>query len=41
MTNFNFGLAAAASFYQSVFGFCIVLFANWVVRRIEPEYALF
>jgi putative aldouronate transport system permease protein len=41
MTNFNFGLAAAASFYQSVFGFAIVLTANWVVRRIEADYALF
>jgi len=41
MTNFNFGLAAATSFYQSVFGFAIVLFTNWVVRRIEPDYALF
>ncbi|MCL2420296.1 MAG: ABC transporter permease subunit [Defluviitaleaceae bacterium] len=41
MTNFNFGLAAAASFYQSVFGFAIVLFANWVVRKLEPDYALF
>lgn len=41
MTNFNFGLAAATSFYQSVFGFTIVMVANWIVRRIEPEYALF
>ena len=41
MTNFNFSLGAAVSFYQSIFGFALVLFANWVVRRIEPDYALF
>ena len=41
MTNFNFGLAAATSFYQSVFGFVIVLIANWIVRKLESDYALF
>ena len=41
MNNFNFSLASAVSFYQSVFGFFIVTFANWFIKKIEPEYALF
>lgn len=41
MNNFNFSLASAVSFYQSVFGFFIVTFANWLIKKIEPEYALF
>ena len=41
MTNFNFGLAAAASFYQSVFGFIVVLVANAVVRKVDSDNALF
>jgi putative aldouronate transport system permease protein len=31
----NVSMAAAAQFYQSVVGFILVLFFNWVVRRIE------
>ncbi len=31
----NVSMAAAAQFYQSVVGFVLVLFFNWVVRRIE------
>ena len=34
-------LAAAAGLFQSVVGFVLVLLANWVVRRIDPERALF
>jgi putative aldouronate transport system permease protein len=34
-------MAAAAGLYQSVVGFILVLTANWVVRRINPERALF
>lgn len=41
MNNFNFSSAAAVSLFQSVFGFATVLIANHVVRRIEPDYALF
>lgn len=40
-TNFNFSLGSAAGAYQSVLGFLIVMFANGVVKRIEPDYALF
>jgi putative aldouronate transport system permease protein len=31
----NVSMAAAAQFYQSVVGFFVVIFFNWVVRRIE------
>ena len=41
MNNFNFSSAAAVSLFQSVFGFATVMTANYVVKRIEPDYALF
>ena len=37
----NFGFPAATSFFQSVVGLLLMLFANWMVRKIEPENALF
>lgn len=37
----NFGYTAATSFFQSVVGLLMMLFANFMVRRIEPENALF
>lgn len=37
----NVGMAAAASLYQSVVGFVLVVAANLAVRRIEPDSALF
>ena len=37
----NFGYTAAASFFQSVVGLLLMLFANYTVRRIHPENALF
>ncbi len=37
----NFGFTAAASFFQSIIGLLLMLFANFTVRRIEPENALF
>ena len=37
----NFGYTAAASLFQSVVGLLLMLFANWMVRKIEPENALF
>lgn len=41
MNNFNFASASAVGLYQSVFGFAIVMFSNWIVRRIDKDYALF
>ena len=37
----NFGYTAAASLFQSVVGLLLMLFANFMVRKIEPENALF
>ena len=37
----NISMAAAAGFYQSVVGFVLVILANWLVRRINRDYALF
>lgn len=38
---FNFAQGAAAGLYQSVFGLIVVLVANTIVRRVDPESALF
>jgi putative aldouronate transport system permease protein len=37
----NISMAAAASFYQSVVGLVLVVFANWMVRRVNSDEALF
>ncbi len=39
--NFNVGVSTAAGLYQSVFGLVIVLFTNHMVKRIDPDNALF
>ena len=36
----NIGMAAAASFYQSIVGLVLVLTANTIVRKIDPDNAL-
>ena len=41
MSNFNFSTGSAVSLYQSIIGFVIVLFFNWVVKSVEPDHALF
>jgi putative aldouronate transport system permease protein len=41
MGQFNFSLSAAVGFYQSLFGLFFVLTVNLIVKKIEPEYALF
>jgi len=41
MNNFNFSQGSAVGLFQSVVGFAIVMVANGVVKRIEPEYSLF
>ncbi len=41
MQSNNVGMAAAAGFYQSVIGFVLVVAANAVVKKINPENALF
>jgi multiple sugar transport system permease protein/putative aldouronate transport system permease protein len=39
--NSNFGFVAATSFFQSVVGLLLMLLANFSVRKIAPENALF
>jgi len=38
---FNFSQGAAVGFYQSIFGLVLVLLVNAVVKKIEPDSALF
>ena len=40
-TTGKLGMASAAGFYQAVVGLALVLVANMVVRRLDPEKALF
>lgn len=41
MSQNNFTTSTAVGLYQSIFGFVIVITANWIVRRMNPDYALF
>ncbi len=41
MNNFNFSLGSAVSLYQSVFGFLVVITANWLVKKLSPDNSLF
>lgn len=41
MNNFNFTQASAVGLYQSLFGFVLVMTCNWIVKRIDSDYALF
>lgn len=41
LTSANMGMTAAATLYQSVLCFIIIVTVNYIVKRIEPEYALF
>ncbi len=39
--NSNFGFTAATSFFQSIVGLLLMLFANGMVRKVAPDNALF
>jgi putative aldouronate transport system permease protein len=41
MQNHDFAMSAAAGIYQSVLGFIIIMTVNTVIRRVQPDYALF
>ena len=41
MNNFNFSQGSAVSLYQSLFGCLLVMASNALVRRLEPDAALF
>ena len=35
------GMSSAASFYQSIVGFILVMFSNWLVKKCNVEGSLF
>ncbi|MDE6167828.1 MAG: ABC transporter permease subunit, partial [Acetatifactor sp.] len=37
----EFGMTSAAGLYQSGISFILVLIANFLVKKVEPDYALF
>jgi ABC-type polysaccharide transport system, permease component len=37
----SIGMGTAAGLFQSLFGFIVILVTNFVIRRRNPEYALF
>jgi len=39
--NFDIGLGTAAGVYQSTFGMITVLTVNFIVKKLNPDYALF
>jgi putative aldouronate transport system permease protein len=41
LTNANIGMNAAATLYQSVLCFAIIMVVNHVVKKVEAEYSLF
>ncbi len=41
MSQNNFSTSSAVGLYQSAFGFTLVMLCNWLVKRIDPDYALF
>lgn len=41
MRNADYGMSSAASFYQSVVGFVLILIANGVIRKYQRSSALF
>lgn len=39
--SFDIGLGSAAGLYQSLFGFVLIMTVNWIIRKINEDYALF
>ena len=37
----NFGMSTAAGLYQSLVGFVLVLVSNWIIRKVDPDSAMF
>ena len=37
----DIGMSSAATFYQSVFGFLLVITTNYVIKKIDSESSLF
>ncbi len=38
---FDIGMATAAGLYQSLFGFILIMTVNYIIRKINDDYALF
>ncbi|WP_150269325.1 ABC transporter permease [Paenibacillus tepidiphilus] len=38
---FDIGMATAAGLYQSLFGFVLIMTVNYIIRKINDDYALF
>jgi len=38
---FDIGMATAAGLYQSLFGFVLIMTVNYIIRRVNEDYALF
>lgn len=38
---FDIGMATAAGLYQSIFGFVLIVTVNYVIKKINEDYALF
>ncbi|WP_314585766.1 ABC transporter permease subunit [Paenibacillus terrigena] len=39
--NFDIGMATAAGLYQSLFGFVLIITVNYIIKKINEDYALF
>ena len=39
--NANLGYGAAAGLYQSLLCFATILLANFIVKKVQPDYTLF
>lgn len=40
-STFNISIGTATCFYQSLFGFAVIMAVNKIVKKINPDYALF
>ena len=41
MSTSDMGMASAAGLYQSIVCFLTILFSNYLVKKVEPDYALY
>lgn len=41
VSDFDIGMGTAAGLYQSVFGFVLIVTVNFIIKKKNPEYALF
>ncbi|SFE82637.1 putative aldouronate transport system permease protein [Paenibacillus catalpae] len=39
--NFDIGMGTAAGLYQSLFGFVLIILVNYIIRKVQKDYALF